>query len=212
MDNLRRWGKRVNNRCPFCGNIQTLLHVLSNCSISLDQGRYTWRHNCVLSSLVNYIRPLLIEGFTLFADLEGLGAPHGGVIPPHIHVTNLKPDLFLVDEVGKVVVMLELTCPFDTNIERSHDFKREKYAPLVEDLSRNYKVFYFPIEVSVWGQVSKGNRARFKAFLFRCCREPRKSHRAILRICSKAALLASFSIFCARKEPSWTSPALLAVR
>ena len=37
-DNLRRWGKRVNDRCPFCGNIQTLLHVLSNCNISLDHG------------------------------------------------------------------------------------------------------------------------------------------------------------------------------
>ena len=39
FDNLRRWGKRVNDRCPFCGNIQTLLHVLSNCSVALDQGR-----------------------------------------------------------------------------------------------------------------------------------------------------------------------------
>ena len=23
FDNLKRWGKRVNDRCPFCGNIQT---------------------------------------------------------------------------------------------------------------------------------------------------------------------------------------------
>ena len=23
LDNLKRWGKRVNDRCPFCGNIQT---------------------------------------------------------------------------------------------------------------------------------------------------------------------------------------------
>ncbi len=39
LDNLRRWGKRTNDRCPFCGNIQTLLHVLSNCSVALDHGR-----------------------------------------------------------------------------------------------------------------------------------------------------------------------------
>ena len=26
--NLERWGKRINDRCPFCGNIQTLAHVL----------------------------------------------------------------------------------------------------------------------------------------------------------------------------------------
>ena len=28
LDNLKRWGKQANNRCPFCGNTQTLLHVL----------------------------------------------------------------------------------------------------------------------------------------------------------------------------------------
>ena len=147
----------------------------------------------------------------LFADLEGMNAPHGGVIPPHIIVTNLKPDLFLCNEAAGVVVILELTCPWDSNITRSHDFKREKYAPLVGDLSRHFKVFYFPIEVSVRGQVSKANRARFKEFLFRCCQNPRKLHPTIVKICSRAALLSSFSIYCARKEPSWVSPPLLTV-
>ena len=42
FDNLKRWGKRVCNRCPFCGNIQTLAHVLSNCSVALEQGRLTY--------------------------------------------------------------------------------------------------------------------------------------------------------------------------
>ena len=212
FDNLKRWGKRVCDRCPFCGNIQTLAHVLSNCSVALDQGRLTWRHNSVLSSMVECVRPLLIEGFSLFADLEGLSAPHGGVIPPHIHMTNLRPDLFLVNESERVVVMMELTCPWDANVRRSHDFKQEKYAPLVADLSQRFNVFYFPIEVSVRGQITKENRARLKAFLFRCCQEPRKTHSSIMRVCSKAALLSSFSIYCARKEPSWTSPALLTVR
>ena len=161
---------------------------------------------------MSFIRPVLIDGFCLYADLEGLNAPHGGVIPPHILPTNLKPDLFLFNEVSRVVVILELTCPWDGNIVRSHEFKREKYAPLVGDLSRSFNVFYFPIEVSVRGQVSKGNRARFKAFLFRCCQNPRKLNSTLVRISSRASLLSSFSIFCARKEPSWNSPALLTVR
>ena len=107
FDNLKRWGKRTSDRCPFCGNIQTLAHVLSNCSVALDQGRLTWRHNSVLSSILSCIRPKLLEGFSLFADLEGFCAPHGGVIPPHLLVTNFKPDLFIVNEVTKVVVLLE---------------------------------------------------------------------------------------------------------
>ena len=212
FDNLKRWGKRVCNRCPFCGNIQTLAHVLSNCSVALDQGRLTWRHNSVLSSIIACIRPILLEGFALYADLEGFLAPHGGVISPHLLVTNLRPDLFLVNESTRVIVLLELTCPWDGNITRSHEFKREKYAPLVNDLSNDFSVFYFPIEVSVRGQVSKGNRARFKAFTYRCCENPRRTLPIILRVCSRASLLSSFSIFCARKEPSWISPPLLTVR
>ena len=35
-DNLRRWGKRVSDRCGFCGNIQTLAHILTNCSTALE--------------------------------------------------------------------------------------------------------------------------------------------------------------------------------
>ena len=60
LDNLKRWGKRVNDRCPFCGNIETLLHVLNNCSISLDQGRYTWCHDSVLTTLIDIVRPTFI--------------------------------------------------------------------------------------------------------------------------------------------------------
>ena len=166
----------------------------------------------MLSSIIALIRPTLLDGFSLFSDLEGFLAPHGGVIPPHIYVTNLKPDLFIVNETARIAVVLELTCPWDTNIQRSHDYKQEKYAPLIADLSRDFNVFYFPIEVSVRGQVSKGNRARFKAFLYRCCHDPRRLHSTILRVSSRASLLSSFSIFSARKEPSWRSPGLLTVR
>ena len=74
FDNLKRWGKRTNSRCPFCGNIQTLSHVLSNCSIALDQGRYTWRHNSVLMTIIDCIRSSLDERFSLYSDLDGFQA------------------------------------------------------------------------------------------------------------------------------------------
>ncbi len=166
----------------------------------------------VLSTIIDCVCPVLLEGFSLYADLEGFLFPHGGVIPPHLLVTSLRPDLFLANEAARVAVLFELTCPWDGNITRSHEFKRKKYAPLVGDLSHHFTVFYFPIEVSVRGQISKGNRARFKAFVFCCCSNPRKTLPIILRVCSRASLLSSFSLFCARKEPSWSSPTLLTVR
>ena len=116
---LKRWGKRVNDRCQFCGNIETLAHVLSNCSTALNQGRFTWRHNSVLCSIIDLIRPHLKEGMVLFSDMPGYQAPHGGTIPPHILATAMKPDIFIYNELSQEAIVFELTCPWDTNIDRS---------------------------------------------------------------------------------------------
>ena len=214
LDNLKRWGKRVNNRCSFCGNIQTLLHVLSGCPVALDQGRFTWRHDSVLSSIVTTVRQCLSEGFLLYADLPGFFAPHGGTVPPDILVTTFRPDIFIVNETSKTIILVELTCPWDSNVASSHVFKSEKYSPLVADLSRHFRVHYYPIEISVRGQVTKENKARIKSFAFNCVdREySRKTTKSLVDTCSRVSLLCSFSIFSARNEPSWTSPSFLYVR
>ena len=212
FDNLKRWGKRTSDRCPFCGNIQTLAHILSNCNVFLDQGRYTWRHNSVLSSLINVVRPRLLEGFTLYSDMPGYQAPHGGTIPPHIMATSLRPDLFVVNEITRTAIIFELTCPWDRNIDRSHSYKEEKYAPLIADLSATYKVFSFSVEISARGQVTVQNRARLKAFSYRCCRDAKLATSLMVKNGSKAALLTSFSLFSARKEPSWIDPPPLITR
>ena len=211
-DNLRRWGKRVNDRCPLCGNTQTLLHVLSNCSVSLDQGRLTWRHNSVLLTLIESIQPLLHENFSLYSDLPGFTAAHGGVIPPHILVTSLRPDLFIINETSKQIIFFELTCPWDGNVARSHTYKEEKYTPLITDLSREYSVFNYSVEVSARGQVTKDNRARIKSLVWKCCRQPKGVDKNVTKLMSKAAILTSFTLFSARKEPAWSSPSPLIVR
>ena len=211
LDNLKRWGKRVSDRCPFCGNVETLAHIFSNCSSALNQGRLTWRHNSVLSSMIEVIRPHLKPGLTLYSDMPGYQAPHGGTIPPHILVTPLKPDLFIFNSQSQEVVVLELTCPWDTNIARSHTYKEEKYAPLIADLSHSRVVSFFAVEVSARGQVSKANRSRLKSFIIKCCTNPRGIAKSLINISSKAALLSSFSIFSARREPSWEDPAPLVV-
>ena len=37
--------KRFSSLCPHCNNRETLHHILNFCSVFLNQGRYTWRHN-----------------------------------------------------------------------------------------------------------------------------------------------------------------------
>ena len=101
--------------------------------------------------------------------------------------------------------------PMGLNVSRSHTYKQEKYSPLVADLTRHYTVFHFSVEVSVRGQISKENQSRINALVFRCCDTPGKLAGGIIKSCSKASLLASFSLFCARKEPAWLSPAPLLI-
>ena len=145
----------------------------------------------------------------LYSDLPGFLAPNGGSIPPHILVTNLKPDIFLVDESAMVTVVFELTCPWDGNINRSHDYKEGKYAPLIADLSHRFTVHNFSVEVSVRGQVTGNNKSRLKSFVYWVCSEPKVVFKSMVQMCSKIALLSSFSIFAARREPSWNDPPLL---
>ena len=126
-------------------------------------------------------------------------------------MTSFKPDLFLISESKACAIILELTCPWDSNIQRSHDFKEEKYAPLVADLSNNFRVFHFLVEVSVKGQITKQNRCRLKMFIFWCCHASRGLTKKVVQNASKVSLLASFSIFSARREPLWTGPPLLTI-
>ena len=55
-DDLRRWGTEgVSYTCNLCGGKETARHVLSGCTTSLNQGRHTWRHNCVLKIIHHHI-------------------------------------------------------------------------------------------------------------------------------------------------------------
>ena len=145
----------------------------------------------------------------MFSDLPGYLAPGGGSIPPHVLVTNQRPDIFLVDDSARVAIVFELTCPWDSNVDRSHTFKEEKYAPLIADLSRRYKTFHFSVEVSIRGQITGANKTRLKSFIYRSCVEPKSTLKLVILAFSKVALLSLFSIFTARNEPTWTNPPLL---
>ena len=62
---LHRWGKQEATRCPLCGwRYCTQSHVLSGCPVSLQQGRYTFRHDLVLKVLFTAIREAA-KGVTL---------------------------------------------------------------------------------------------------------------------------------------------------
>ena len=71
------------------------------------------------------------------------------------------------------------------------------------DINRNPSI---SVEISVRGQITLHNRARLKAFAYRCCDDAKGATKLLLKNGSKAALLTSFSLFAAHKDPTWISP------
>ena len=205
-DNLRRWGKRTSDLCRLCsdGSKQTLNHVLSSCKSSLEQGRFTWRHDSILRTIYDFVSGRLGDGFEIFADLQGHGSGNGGTVPPDILVTAQRPDIVVLNRASRQILIFELTCPWDTNVAIRHEQKSRKYSPLINDLvNSGFVADCYCFEVSVRGQLSKANRARLKSFLIKTTGLRRTAAVQLLRNVSKAALLGSFALFTARNEAQW---------
>ena len=54
LSNMLTWGLAETKLCPLCNNIQSLLHVVAGCVVSLD--RYTWRHDSVLNYIATFLK------------------------------------------------------------------------------------------------------------------------------------------------------------
>ena len=71
-----------------------------------------------------------------------------GTIPVLCTQTDLVPDLCVVWTNERKILIVELTVPFELNIEKAHTYKSNKYAPLVSDIESNqFEVTYLAIEV-----------------------------------------------------------------
>ncbi|XP_052674360.1 uncharacterized protein LOC128156311 [Crassostrea angulata] len=51
--NLAVWGLSDDPNCKLCGKPTNFEHILSSCSVALSEGRYTWRHDQILSVLAD---------------------------------------------------------------------------------------------------------------------------------------------------------------
>jgi hypothetical protein len=205
-DNLKRWGKCTSDVCKVCKGLekQTLNHVLSSCSIALEQSRYTWRHDSVLRTICDFIGAHLRDGLILFSDLTGRSAGNGGTFPPDIIATSQRPEIVIINREERKINIFELTCPWDQNTDKMHTFKTDKYAALLNNLLHvGFKADLFCFEVSVRGQITKANKARLKSFLLKATGMKRACSLSLINNVSKATLLSSFSLFCARNEMVW---------
>lgn len=200
--NLKRWGKRVNAKCPLCEKYETLHHVLNNCAVMLD--RYTWRHDSILSCLYSNFKEHLLPNFELLADLPG---KHAGIttIPIDVIITSQRPDIVFIDKPSKLIILVELSIPFELNIEATHQRKVERYKDLIQDIQESgYTVKYYPIEIGSRAFISKENTSRLKSVIKITTQN--QSFKNLKDTICKIALTASFVIYHSKFENIWCSP------
>ena len=72
--------------------------------------------------------------------------------PQEVAVTQSRPDIVLWSPQTRQVVMVELTVPWEERVEESHELKRQKYQPLVEECQDNqWRAWCLPVEVGCRG-------------------------------------------------------------
>ncbi len=119
-------------------------------------------------------------------------------------ITKQKPDLILVDRINMKVTLLELSVPFETNIDNTHELKVKRYQQLISDIeAKEFSVKYYPIEIGSRGFISKDNEARLKSFLRKC---NAKKYSLVKASLYKIVLLCSFIIYHAKYDDSWVNP------
>ena len=145
----------------------------------------------------------------VYFDLEGKTI-NGSTIPADIVTTNSRPDLVVINRgVSPTKVYLyELTVSYERNLEGANEHKRNKYAPLVDDIEENgYKCFCVCFEIGSRGYINNRNKLALGGLLKLTNSNTKFTN--FYKNISKISLLCSFSIFLARNEPEWISPRYL---
>ena len=122
MSNMYTWGLAETKLFPLCNNIQSLLHVVVGCAVSL--GRYTWRHDSVLSYIATFLKRFARE---LYVDVTNFSSPS------IITGEEMQPDLLIIPDRSKMFVV-ELTIGFESNNAKNEVHKRNKYENLTQSL------------------------------------------------------------------------------
>ena len=196
---------------PLCGSPNgTLVHISNMCTVALNEGRFTWRHDSVLLHIASTVKSLATSGTEEFSDLPS-SQTNGTTIPADILVSTgegSKPDLVILNQEGKTIALLELTCSLPGSPTKAHTFKDKKYTQLAIDLEeKGYQVFLVPFKLLSPGHVSNQCKQSIQNTLNQFNIRVKKS---IFVNLAKIALLCTMSIFHAYQVKEWVSHPLLA--
>ena len=144
--------------------------------------------------------------FKAYSDLPGWEATGGGTIPAELCMTNLKPDIVIIDSVKKKLHIFELTVPLTTNIDQRNSEKSQKYAPFVTDIT-GHSCAVNCFEVSSTGFISKRNISTLSTLHSFMKKDMKKSK--FLSNLNSLAWYGSYKIWLTREDPNFADPPFL---
>ena len=122
-------------------------------------------------------------------------------------MTNKRPDLVLVDRPAKRLMIIELTIPFDTNVNAAHARKCERYEDLLLDLEdAGYNPSYHAREIGSRGLISSDNISRLKEIVSSLENQTTKDINSFLNNLKRIVIIASYIVFHSKYEQSWINP------
>ena len=131
-----------------------------------------------------------------------------GTLPTDICATVQRPDIVTVDRNTMEINLIELTVPFETNIEVAHSKKELRYTNLKDELiEQGYKTTLTCYEIGALGHVTTKNKTDINRLLKNL--KVTAKYKKLITQMSKTALLGSFSIYRSTTQPSWDNPDLL---
>ena len=157
---LSRWKYQCDTSCRLCHSSScTTHHILNCCPVSLNQGRYTWRHDSILLCLTNILKSNVTPDTQIYADIPGHRASDtpSATIPLNILCTSARPDIVIIHK--DTITLLELTVPINTteglNNARERKHAKDNYIHLLGDLnSKGYFADLETIEIGSLGHYS----------------------------------------------------------
>jgi hypothetical protein len=101
-DNLKRWKKARSDNCLMCLKPDTppvnctLHHLLNHCTDFLDN-HYVWRHDSIVTYILETLKLVKPDTLDIFADIDGHRV-NGLTIPSHFLITQQRPDIILINK------------------------------------------------------------------------------------------------------------------
>ena len=201
--NLYKWKKTTSDQCKLCKARDTTSHILNICKVSLENGKYLFRHN----NIVNYIvQSVDLSKYSVYSDIPGFTVG-GGSIPPELCITAQKPDIVIEDKKNKVIHLFELTVPLARNIETRHIEKSNRYAHFLTDMRNDYTCLVTAFEIGSLGYISPRNHSSL--YTLHKFLKPGIKLTLFKKNLSALSVYSSYYIFITRKEPLFNQPPFL---